>query len=247
MRKLFLLTVAGALGLATSAAAGGGFDFGKWRDLQLKVASRLLFGVDKPVKESSTASVDAATAEDDPTTLATVGHGLHLKAASADADLGSNTDMIAFWPDDVHPTHLIVCNEVDDPTLPGVQRVRLSDGSAETILRGTSACDPVRRTPWGTIIVGEEAGTQGQVIEIIKPLQTTEVIFDRVAGTASGGTGAANVASRRTLGRLSFEGLALFPNGVLYYGDENRPSVGNPGGAYFKFIPTTPWPGGVIT
>jgi hypothetical protein len=73
------------------------------------------------------------------------------------------------------------------------------------------------------------------------------VIFDRVTGTASGGTGAANVASRRALGRLSFEGLALYPNGVLYYGDENRPNVGSPGGAYFKFIPTTPWPGGVIT
>src|SRR4029450_11580370 len=53
--------------------------------------------------------------------------------------------------------------------------------------------------------------------------------------------------ARRAPGRLSFEGLALYPNGVLYYGDENRPNVGTPGGAYFKFIPTTPWPGGVIS
>ena len=95
--------------------------------------------------------------------------------------------------------------------------------------------------------MGEENGSTGQVIEIIRPLETTEVFFDRVTGLASGGTGAANIASRRALGRLSFEGLALYPNGVLHYGDENRPSSGTPGGAYFKFIPTTPWTGGVIS
>ena len=32
----------------------------------------------------------------------------------------------------------------------------------------------------------------------------------------------------------------------MYYGDENRPSTGTAGGAYFKFIPTTPWAGGTI-
>jgi secreted PhoX family phosphatase len=30
----------------------------------------------------------------------------------------------------------------------------------------------------------------------------------------------------------------------MYCGDENRPSQGTAGGAYFKFIPTVPWPGG---
>jgi len=39
------------------------------------------------------------------------------------------------------------------------------------------------------------------------------------------------VASRRALGRLSFEGIALYPNGIIYYGDENRPSTGTPGGS----------------
>ena len=34
MRKLMLLPVVALLGLATGAAAGGGFDFGVWRDLQ---------------------------------------------------------------------------------------------------------------------------------------------------------------------------------------------------------------------
>jgi len=33
----------------------------------------------------------------------------------------------------------------------------------------------------------------------------------------------------------------------MYYGDEQRPGTGTPGGAYFKFIPTTPWAGGEIS
>ena len=246
MRKRLLFSVAGFVALA-SAAAAGDFDFGAWRDFQLRAASHLLFGFGKPLKASSTESVDAATAEAHPDSLATVAKGLHVQVATSDANAGSNIDMIAFWPDASHPTHLIVCNEVDDPSLPGVQRIRLSDGSVETILRGTVACDPVRRTSWGTILVGEENGSSGQVIEIIRPLEITEVFFDRVAGTASGGIGAANVAARRAVGRLSFEGLALYPNGVLYYGDEQRPGTGTPGGAYFKFIPSTPWAGGTIS
>jgi hypothetical protein len=247
MRKMLLLSVAGLVGLATSAVASGGLDFGTWRDRQLRAGAPLLFGVLKPLAASSTESVDHATAEADPTSLATVAKGLHVRVVTSDANAGANIDMIAFWPDASHPSHLIFCNETDDPSLPGVQRVRLSDGSVETILRGTINCDPVRRTAWGTILVGEENGSSGQLIEIIRPLETTDVVFDRVAGTASGGTGAANVAIRRALGRLSFEGLALYPNGLLYYGDENRPATGTPGGAYFKFIPMTPWAGGTIS
>jgi secreted PhoX family phosphatase len=246
MRKLVSLSVAGLVALASGAAASGGFDFGKWRDKALRVAAKQLFGVKKPLLNSSTESVDQATAEADPTTLVTVAKDLDVRVVSSAPDLGPNTDMMAFWPNDQNPTHLIVCNE-EGPTEPGVQRVRLSDGDVDTILTGTENCDPVRRTPWGTILVAEEAGPSGQAIEIIKPLQTTDVIFDRVTGTASGGTGAENVASRRGLGRLSFEGIALYPNAVMYYADENRPATGTAGGAYFKFIPSTPWPGGVIT
>jgi hypothetical protein len=246
MRKLFPLSAACVLAGATVATPSG-FDFGRWRDLQLSAGSPLLFGFHRPLRESSTESVDQATAENDPRTLATVAQGLRVRVVSSETDLGTNIDMIALWPNDTHPSHLIVCNEIDDPALPGVQRIRLSDGRVETILSGTVACDPVRRTAWGTIVVGEEAGASGQLIEIIRPLDTTNVAFDRSTGTASGGTGAANVASRRALGRLSFEGLALYPNGVLYYGDENRPNVGTAGGAYFKFVPATPWPGGTLT
>jgi secreted PhoX family phosphatase len=246
MKKIGLLTAITAAGIAASAFAAGGFDFGVWRDLQLRQSSEALFGVEKPLKESSHESVDAATAGADPRTLATVAKGLHVRVVTSDPSAGANLDMIALWPTSTQPTHLIVCNETDDPSEPGVQRIRLSDGAVETILRGTLDCDPVRRTPWGTILVGEENGTEGQLIEIIHPLETTDVVFDHATGTASGGVGAANVASRRALGRLSFEGIALYPNGVTYYGDENRPATGTTGGAYFKFIPTTPWGGGPV-
>jgi hypothetical protein len=121
--------------------------------------------------------------------------------------------------------------------------VRIADGLVETILTGTTACDPAHRTPWGTIIVGEEA-TDGNLIEIINPLQTTNVTFNRVTGATSGGIGAANVVTRPAVGRLAFEGIALYTNAVMYYGDENRPLNGTAGGAYFKFIPTVPWLGG---
>jgi len=45
--------------------------------------------------------------------------------------------------------------------------------------------------------------------------------------------------ARPALGRLSFEGLALYANGVTYFGDELRPAGGVAGGAYFKFIPAS--------
>src|SRR4030095_5440773 len=75
-------------------------------------------------------------------------------------------------------------------------------------------------------------------------LETTTVSLNRVTGSATGGAGAANVVTRPAVGRLAFEGIAIYPNGVMYYGDENRPLNGTAGGAYFKFIPARPWNGG---
>jgi hypothetical protein len=238
-----------ALTFATVSAAvalAAAYDFGLKQEQQLGAHANQLFGVVKPVAASSTESIDAATAEADPTALLTVAKGLQVKVATAAANAGANLDMIALWPDDAHPTHLIECNE-EGPTSPGVQRIRLSDGLVETILTGTSSCDPVRRTPWGTVIVGEEVGNTGWLLEIADPLQTTNVLFDRNLGTisnGSGGSGAENVVTRPAVGRNAFEGIALYQTGLMYYGDENRPLNGTPGGPYFKFVPTTPWPGG---
>jgi hypothetical protein len=236
------LIALGVVGLATSAAAFGGFDFGLFRDHEMDAHSEQLFGIVEPVEASSTESIGGVLAEQDPTKLATLAKGLHARVLSARPGLGANIDMMALWPDASNPTHLIACNEQGTAD-PGVQRIRLSDGAVETLLTGTTSCDPVRRTPWGTILVGEEAA-DGWIIEIINPLQVTGVTFSRATGTASGGTGAANVIGRTAVGHLAFEGIALYPNGVMYYGDENRPLNGTPGGAFFKFIPTTLWGGG---
>ncbi len=242
MQKLLLASILGFSLLPAVAAADRDDDFGLFRDHLLQVQSMKLFGVGQPLAASSRESITAAVAESDPTRFVTLARGLQARVVSAALNLAPNVDMIALWPDDRNPTHLIFCNE-QGVNNPGVQRVRLADGSVETILTGTTSCDPAHRTPWGTIIVGEEA-TDGNVIEIINPLQTTNVLFNRVTGTSSGGIGAANVATRPAVGRLAFEGIALYPNGVMYYGDENRPLNGTAGGAYFKFIPTAPWNGG---
>ncbi len=248
MQKLLLASILGLSLLPGFAAADrdddfrGFRDFGSFRDHLLKEQSRKLFGVDEPLAASSRESITAAVANADPTRLVTLAKGLLARVISAAPNLAPNVDMIALWPDDRNPTHLIFCNE-QGVNNPGVQRVRLADGSVETILTGTTSCDPTHRTPWGTIIVGEEV-TDGNVIEIINPLVTTNVIFNRVTGATSGGIGAANAVTRPAVGRLAFEGIALYPNGVMYYGDENRPLNGTAGGAYFKFIPTVPWLGG---
>ena len=248
-RKLRWLALVGVVGLATTAAAhefedrGFGFDFGVFRDHQLEAHSERLFGVERGLDASSTESVGATDANADPTKLVTLAKGLRAHVVTAQPNAGANIDQIALWPNDQSPTHLIVANE-EGPAQPGVQRIRLSDGLVETILSGTSSGDPVRRTPWGTILFGEENGTDGWMIEISDPLHTTNVLFNRATGVSSD---PAHVVARPALGRMSFEGIALYPNGVMYYMDENRPSNGTPGGAYFKFIPAMPWNGTPVT
>lgn len=246
MRKRTLMVSLAVLGAAGGVAVAGGrwaMDFGEFRDKALDARANPLFGIYDCLPKSSTDSIDAATAEGDPRKLVTLAHGLRARVVAASASLGANIDMMALWPNDHHPTHIIACNE-EGTTEPGIQRIRLSDGAVETMVTGTSSCDPVHRTAWGTIVAGEENGTDGQMMEIIHPMQVTGVTFDRVAGTFSGGTGAENLVVRRGLGRLSFEGVGVYPNGVTYYGDENRPGTGTAGGAYFKFVPTTPYAGG---
>jgi Alkaline phosphatase PhoX len=240
MYKNRILIALAAGFVATSAAALSTFDFGMFRDKQLDAYSEQLFGIVSPVDASSTESISAAEANADPTRLVTLAKGLHARVVSANSNLPPNIDMMALWPAN-NPTHLIACNE-QGTGQPGLVRIRLSDGAVQTILTGTTSCDPVKRTAWGTLIFGEEAGTTGNLLEIINPLATTGVMFDRVTGSLSGAD-SGNVALRRAVGHLSFEGLALLPNGVLYYGDENRPGATTAGGAYFKFIPDNPWMG----
>lgn len=244
MTRLGISTVAAVilLGGGNASADTRELDFGKLRDQELRLLSFRLFGVVGPLEASSTASIAAAEAEANPTRLATFARSLRARVVSARRELGANIDQMVLWPNGTNPTHIIACNE-EGAAQAGLQRIRLSDGAVTTMLTGTVSCDPVRRTPWGTLIAGEEAGAGGQLLEIIDPLVVTGVLFDRLAGTTSGGSGAANVVVRPAVGRLSFEGIALYPNGVMYYGDENRPATGTAGGAYFKFVPAAPWTG----
>ncbi len=239
MKRLALISAIALVGISSVSMAGQPFDFGQYRDQVLRAKTQQLFGFNNPLKAASTASIDAGTANADPTKLVTLANGLKAHVVSAAGNLGANIDMMALWPNDENPTHLIVCNE-QGTGQPGVQRVSLADGVVETILTGTSSCDPAHVTPWGTVVVAEEAGNSGSMLEILDPLHTTNVVYDRVAHTLSGAD-AGNVAYRPAVGHLSFEGVGVYPNGVMYYGDENRPSVGTGGGAYFKFIPSAPW------
>jgi secreted PhoX family phosphatase len=231
-----------AVVLAAGSVGVSGFgtlDFGLLRDDQAASHSEQLFGIVAPVDASSTNSIGATDANADPTSLVTLAKGLSARVVSAVPNLAPNIDQMVLWPNDQNPTHLIAANE-EGTAQPGLQRIRLSDGLAETILTGTSSGDPVRRTAWGTILLGEENGTDGWLLEIADPLHTTNVSFNRVAGTSSD---PAHVVARPAPGRLSYEGIALYSSGVMYYGDENRPLNGTPGGAYFKFIPAAPWNG----
>jgi hypothetical protein len=187
---------------------------------------------------SSTTSLSAAEAAAHPERLATVAKSLKVRVVSHGV-AAPNLDQSALWPNDTDPSWLITCNE-QEAAEPGVVRINLATGAQEVILTGTLDCDPVRRTPWGSILFGEEAGggpAGGRLYELIDPLHTTGVSLDRATGTFSGGSGAANLTARPALGRLSFEGLAIYPSGVSYFGEENRPAQGVGGGAYFKFIP----------
>jgi hypothetical protein len=217
-------------------AMAGRLDPGAGYERLLQLGSRQFFGFGKPVPQS--ASTPSNTEPGDK--AVEVAQGLSVRLVSD--KVGENADMIALWPDDKAPTHAIICNEIDG-TVAGaaasIQRVRLSDGQVSDIAFGLVSCDPVRRTAWGTIVVGEEAGPIGRLWEIIDPLNVNGVVLTRTTASSSD---PAHVVARTAVGQLSFEGIVLLPGGTMYYGDELRPSNGKPGGGLYKFVPATPRP-----
>jgi hypothetical protein len=237
--------VGGAVLIAGSAVAfaGPGLDFGVFRDQALSAHSNQLFGVNQPLDASSTRSINQAEALADPTSLATLAKGLQARVVTTQGP--AVDDQISLWPNDENPTYLIACNE-EGTAQPGLVRIELATGTVSTIVTGTTSCDPTRRTPWGTILFGEEAGTGGQLYELIDPIHTTGVTLNRVAGTFSGGTGAANLIRRDALGRAAFEGIGILANGTTYLDPDDTsigPKNGGPGAPYFKFIPDHPFTG----
>lgn len=176
--------------------------------------------------------------------------GLTVEYVTREA--GNATDMMVLWPPE-NPTHIISAVEGGRQDLgdgkfnPSVQRINLATGVVDTILRGLTSVDPIRATPWGTILVGEET-TSGGAYEILDPLTTTNVtVTDRTTGANTDPT---HVVKRTALPAVAWEGVVILPSGVVYAGDELRPGTGTAdkdGGSIFKFIPTTPHAGGTIS
>jgi hypothetical protein len=217
-------------------------DFGSFIANQLSEHSEQLFGIKHPLDESALGPYDGP----DNTQAIQVAPGLHVSLVSS--SVASAADQIAMWPDDDNPKFLFVCDE--ETTNPAVQRVDLSKpaaSNATTIVTGLTSCDPVRRTPWGTIIVAEEAGATGGLYELIDPVHITTAInvSDRGVGTT---TDALHLVKRKAVGSLSFESFAIKEDGTMIFGDELAPSGGNAGGGIYKFVPANPYQGnGPIT
>ena len=225
-----------ALVLVVGGALAAFGDYGLEQQTQLQNQSRPLFGVGQPLTESSTSDLDQAQALANPAGLITVAKGLKVSVVSA-GKAAPNIDQTVLWPK-ADPQYIIGCNE-EGVAQPALQKISLANGDATTIATGLNSCDPVRATPWGTVLFGEENGTNGAMYELIDPLTVTGAVINNVTGAST------NPKIRRVdaLGFLSFEGLGILPNGVTYYGDELSSSNGAPGGAYYKFVPTTPWTG----
>jgi secreted PhoX family phosphatase len=250
MKKAFWISCAA---VAAAAALGVGprlladdhddrddTDFGLRVQRELNDRSEQLFGVGRPLRTSALGPFTDA----DSTQAIRVAEGLHVSLVSSAVHF--STDQIVLWPNDDHPTHLFVCDE--SSSNPAVQKVDLSKpaaSNASTILTGIVSCDPIRRTPWGSLIAAEEA-TDGGTYEIMNPLSITAPIA--VTNRATGATSDPRVVKRKALGQLAFEGNPVLPDGTIIFGDELRPGGGNPGGAMYKFVPAMPYGGtGVIT
>jgi hypothetical protein len=231
-------------------------DFGSFVEQQLKSKSEKLFGVEKPLAASAPATSGAVrTPSRSASDQVLVADGLKVQYLTREA--ANNSDMMFLWPNGEHPTHLIMAIEEFSPkaigTLPSgitkmtpsLQRVDLKTGEVKTILRGLSGADGVRLTPWGTVLVTEEAD-DGAAYEVIDPLNVSNhTVVSRAAGNIvdANGNPSTKVVKRSALPTLAWEGIGVLPNGVVYAGDEERPGSGGfnaDGGALFKFLPQNP-------
>ena len=238
-----LVTALAVVGTTTRMRAGHSHkDFGSFVQDQLNDHSEQLFGIEHALDESALGPYDGP----DNLQAIQVAKGLHVSLVSS--SVASAADQIAMWPDDDNPKFLFVCDE--ETSDPAVQRVDLSKpagSNATTIVKGLTSCDPVRRTPWGTIIVAEEGGLTGGFYELFDPINinTAITVSNRDTGATSDPL---HLVKRKAVGSLSFEGIAIKQDGTMIYADELAPSGGNAGGGVYKFIPSIPFQGnGPIT
>lgn len=238
--------------LVLSAMPVFALDFGQETEQRLRQSVRPLFGFGAPPTVSAAAAEEPMRRPGQPASaLMVLAGGLKVEYVTRQA--ANLTDQMALWPDDKHPTHLIACVEMDRKEIapgklnPSIQRIGLASGKVETLLRGLSGCDAMRRTSWNSIVIGEERN-DGGAYEILDPLRVTEqTVLDRVSGVVSD---PARIAKRHALPVMAWEGMMILPSGVLIGGDELRPGTTQAdadGGALFKFVPSKPWKGEPVT
>lgn len=249
-------------------------DFGAMVEDLLHAQSNKLFGVRTPLNETSEPDIRRTPGQsgDDLIFLAK-----GLRAEIFSRDVAHKWDQMAFWPNAQNPTHLVACVEEfnrqeiapyangNTRYNPSVQTIDLKTREVRTVLRGMSGCDGIRVTDWGTVLVTEEDGSTsgdghlGGAYEILNPLAFEE--GNLVARQSSdvvdpdGNPIVGQVAYRGALPTMSWEGFAVLSNGVVIAGDELRPGTitddfgtrDTDGGAIFKFVPSVPHAGGLIS
>lgn len=99
------------------AAKNPKVDFGSYVQDQLSARAEQLFGFRRPLKESALGPYDGA----DNLQAIQVAPGLQVSLVSI--VVASAADQIAFWPDDVSPRYVFVCDE--ETSDPAVQRIDL--------------------------------------------------------------------------------------------------------------------------
>lgn len=241
MNRLLLATLLAAVALPVAAE-----DFGATVDALLASKSAELFGIKAPLAASADDSGKGGYRQPGQTGADSILLAEGLTAEFLTREAASDSDMMAFYPVE-NPTHLIACIEGDREEIaagklnPAVQAYALADGRVTTLVRGTTSCDGIRATAWGTVLFTEE-DDQGGAYEILNPLAITEavVITDRATGET---TDPAAVRRWMSLPTMAWEGIGLLADGTIYAGDELRPgsdAADADGGAIFKFIPATP-------
>jgi Bacterial protein of unknown function (DUF839) len=253
--RMAALALAAAVLSPLAVLADDDMDFGSFVEKQLKSKSEKYFGIEKPLAASAPATSGASRAPSQSAyDQVLVADGLKVQYLTR--EVANNADMMFLWPNSENPTHLIAAIESSLQTIgtlpsgipkltASLQRVDLKTGKAETILRGLISADGVRLTPWGTVLVTEEAD-DGGAYEIIDPLNVSNhTVVSRAAGNIADANGnpSTKVVKRSALPTLAWEGIGVLPSGVVYAGDEERPGSGGfnaDGGALFKFIPQNP-------
>ena len=232
-----VVCLVGASVMLVSGRAEAQNDWGSHIQQLLDAHSEQQFGITQALAESAVGPYNG------PNNVLSVIAAKGLQVSVVSNVTNPLADQIALWPNDEHPTHLFMAIETGrnaTGTNASLQVIDLNgnpDSNVRTVLTGLTSGDPIRRTPWGTILVGEEAG-DGAMYEIFDPLHvglgTPAMITNRATG---GNTDPTHVFKRKALGALAYEGLGILPDGTTYYGDERRPGPTTAGGAIYKYVP----------